>query len=363
MECVHCHRTQASPGSEDDAEKDNPGNAGNIEAPVDPEVAWVLVPTVSQAKLGRLFRVLEGANHGNVPARAREYLMLSRSDGKVEKMDAALVDMLRTKDPFVDLKDELDKFYVLSDNDRANFKGRSYALINLPTELCAGVKGTESGRIGPALAYLREPYEEIVSEHTNQTVCQALLICADARKYASRPHNDPSIAVNVAIASKGGEDGLLAVWLLIHPCLVGVALPILRGVAKEKNSTWSGNGVKVPFTKLCMLEELQGKVAKAASDSADEDVVAVSQRMGGVENLIRRVEQYDGDIVTVPFGYMHVVCNKQKNLKLALDIFCEGGLHMMAAAYVNIWLQYDNDEFTTDHYMKFLEVAAETLGM
>ena len=83
--------------------------------------------------------------------------------------------------------------------------------------------------------------------------------------------------------------------------------------------------------------------------------------MGGVEKLVQVVEQLDGMIISVPFGYQHVVCNKKPNIKFALDVLCKNSLHMVTVNFLEIWQQYEVKELQTSLYMDFLNVTMELL--
>lgn len=130
-------------------------------------------------------------------------------------------------------------------------------------------------------------------------------------------------------------DKPVAIWWFINPKSAAAADAWVR-----RNVEKGANGIA-----KCRLSEPQLQQLQRAME----------------DGHVERVEQYSGDTVLVPAGWMHMVTNQQPCLKLAFDVYVASSF----PAYIDSWMRVASKVTAAknaDDYMAVNDVVAYAFG-
>jgi hypothetical protein len=142
-------------------------------------------------------------------------------------------------------------------------------------------------------------------------------------------HLDWTEACNIAFSVGAPTAAAVAVWVFIHPLMLGVADAWLR---EQKHSI--GQGTKrreiasYPNGFASDIRvHLEGEQLQAFRDHLEAHKESHKAAIG-VENATVVLHQHAGDMVHVPVGWVHQVTNLSPCVKVAWDLYIPHHTHM-----------------------------------
>lgn len=205
--------------------------------------------------------------------------------------------------------------------------------------------------------------ERVAFHRLNQIHHSILCFCSSNGR--TQGHVDWSSAVNTAVAVQYKDVELdlkepLARWLFFHPCAIiflGQWLRLKKRIDNEAGDFLRLSKWDMPVIKDSEVEEVKRFIQERLAELGVETDL---DEGAGVE-WVKVVDQYHGDWIQFPPGYLHQVITMQPCVKFAWDVYWEKELERYLVTSRDVICPLLGQEDLAEDYMNLHALTTEVL--